>query len=220
MEKVKPIYRNKYIFAPHLDDEIIGCYSVLHEITAVIYFTNDYRVKSLIENDKCMYFIKNGKYIYFKNFDFSKITIDDLIYLPCKFDYHPLHKKVRNTYINLKCHKKFYTVDMNVPWLKEELNPKDKLELLKKLYPNEDIFIKNDKYWLFYGITDCDVIKFYKYKFYDHTFKINKKLSTAEISFIDRHIKQNNDIYKLYEFLQYNFKEYMLTIENDEVSIG
>ena len=139
----------RYIFAPHLDDEIIGCYSILEQIDLIIYFTKD---------DRCKSIINNNKYIHKSDFDFNTIDINDTIYLPCQYDYHPLHKHIRLKGLRLKCNKNFYSVDMNVPWLKEEQYPDKKANYLKEIYPTVDM--KNDKYTLFKGIIENDIIEY------------------------------------------------------------
>lgn len=140
------------ILAPHLDDEIIGCYSVLFEnvITSmqkakVVYFQKDYRSDNIP-------MIPNVEYLQWDGG--LRSDESDTIYIPSKFDYHPLHKKVNRIGRTLHGKKLFYSVEMNVPWLEEETNWRAKKELFNKLYPKEDM--KNDKYWLFKSIKPYD----------------------------------------------------------------
>ncbi|MEO6303592.1 MAG: hypothetical protein ABIP51_10495 [Bacteroidia bacterium] len=153
------------VLAPHLDDEVIGCFSIWDKIDTVVYYTKDYRIIGLrnrletFEDNN-----ENGFHIpefeFSGNFDFSSITEKDTIYIPSKFDFHPLHKVVRNFGLGLPAKKMFYSVEMNVPWLEEEDDSDLKLELLKKLYPKEDLFLTNAKYYLFKSIKEFDDISY------------------------------------------------------------
>jgi hypothetical protein len=69
--------------------------------------------------------------------------------------------------LGLKGDKMYYSVEMNVPWLEEEKSPENKLALLKLLYPKEDLFIHNAKYYLFHSIKAYDDITFRKLKYSD-----------------------------------------------------
>jgi len=142
----------KYIFAPHLDDEVIGCYSILDTIDTIIYWTNDYRVSNIPSFPESL----KDKYILNTDFDFSIIDKEDIIYLPSKYDYHPLHRKVREFGMSFDCIKMYYSIEMNVPWLEEELDSKGKLELLRQMYPNESLFETNEKYYLFKSVKEYD----------------------------------------------------------------
>lgn len=186
----------EYIFAPHLDDEIIGCYSIIKEVDYVIYFTKDYREGILKES--WVKALNLPTYIYKDDFNFNVIKEEDTIYLPSKYDYHPFHKLVRNKYINYNCKKLFYSVEMNVPWLEEEEDKLGKLELLKKMYPNEDLFIKNDKYWIFKSIKKYDDIIFFKYQVNDFKILINQELNFKILLMLHKF----DNILKIQNFLQ------------------
>ena len=146
------------VFAPHLDDEIIGCYSVLQDIDLIVYFTKDYREESLqAVKNKRKFFGKVVTYMHFDSWD-KQTTEEDIIYLPSKYDYHPEHKKVRNIGLSFLGKKMFYSVEMNVPWLEEEIDPTTKEEVFDLYYPAESML--NDKYWLFKSIKSYDDIIF------------------------------------------------------------
>ena len=135
----------KVILAPHLDDEVIGCYSILEQVDKVVYWLKDYRMDN-----------PRAKFEHYKGFNFEQLTGDDTVYMPSKYDYHPLHQKVRYFGLGLPCKKMFYSVEMNVPWLEEEKDAKGKKEMFNKMYPMEDM--PNDKYWLFKSIKPYDDI--------------------------------------------------------------
>ena len=147
--KMEQKLKNKHIIiAPHLDDEIIGCYSILDKIDLIIYHTKDYRETAIKDNPKYIHF---GTFLY--NYTLHKSCT---IYLPSKYDYHPRHNYLTQVYKKYKCKKMYYSVEMNVPWLEEEEDPGSKQALFDKLYPDEDM--KSDKYFLFKSIKPYDDI--------------------------------------------------------------
>ena len=146
----------KVILAPHLDDEIVGCYSILDEDCVVVYWHEDYRTPPDIG-------------VEFVRFDGNSEEVERIIedaaevYIPSKHDYHPLHKEV-NAWAEQNipeegCIKYWYSVEMNVPWLQEEEDPEGKQLFLKAHYPDEHTTLnKSDKYWLFKSIQPYDDI--------------------------------------------------------------
>lgn len=146
----------KIILAPHLDDEVIGCYSIWSTLDRIYYFHQDYRANTL----------PDGRYMPWGSGTADTISEQDTVYLPSKYDMHPLHRRVRCIGLSLPGKKFFYNVEMNVPWLQEENNPKGKRRFFKNLYPLEyETINKSDKYFLFKSIQPFDdiiwaVIKF------------------------------------------------------------
>jgi hypothetical protein len=139
------------ILAPHLDDEVIGCFSVLMEAERVIYFHRDYREEAIKNNIKYYAWEDHKDELTFKD--------TDTIYIPSKYDYHPLHRKVRQIGLTLPGKKMFYSVEMNTPWLEEEEHPEDKRAFFEHRYPGEwETISKNDKYFLFKSIKPYDDI--------------------------------------------------------------
>jgi len=142
------------ILAPHLDDEIIGCYSILGQVDLVVYFHQDYREQEIP-------LIPGLRYVHWDEFcgRTMSTSLDDVIYLPSRYDYHPLHREVRAKGLALLGKKMFYSVEMNVPWLEEEEDPRGKKDLLQKMYPGEvETISKSDKYLLFKSIQPFDEI--------------------------------------------------------------
>jgi len=174
--KMEQKFTNKsIIIAPHLDDEIIGCYEYLKEIDYVIYFTKDYRIEH-INN-----LVKSGGH----EFNFEYIHIDDaapgdiqncILYLPSKFDHHPYHHTVRKAIVrNISGNNifRYYNIEMNSPFLEECSNPEDKLRLLKKYYPGEKLFINDEKYWLFNCVVGDENIVYNTFYPLDKTIKVS-----------------------------------------------
>jgi hypothetical protein len=135
------------VLAPHLDDEVIGCYSVLQEVDAVVYFTRDYREDAV--GDSLLYHHADA-------FNLSELTPKDRVLIPSRWDYHPKHREVRKIGLGLCAEPLFYSVEMNVPWLEEEEDPEGKRKAFDELYPQEEM--PNPKYWLFRSIKPYDEV--------------------------------------------------------------
>jgi len=206
----------KYIFAPHLDDEILGCYSILKEINYIIYFTSDYRTNTIQDN---------RQYIYYDDFDFKTIKSDDYIYLPSQYDYHPKHKEVNKFGYTIDAIRNFYSIEMNVPWLEEEKHPTKKREIFNEMYPGEDM--KSDKYFLFKSIKSYDSYNYFSTKYTFNDFTINIDISdVSKIMFSDSENKNittiiNNNhnitdiINKLNVLCNQRFDVVKITVNND-----
>jgi hypothetical protein len=150
------------VLAPHPDDEIIGCYSVWDQIDLVLYVQQDYRAKQLSSRPDAM----RPMYRSITLAEIEGIVTTGTLYIPSQYDYHPLHREVRARAIGLSCKKMFYSVEMNVPWLEEEENPKKKRSLFERMYPEEvDTISKSDKYFLFKSIKPFDEMMWASVKF-------------------------------------------------------
>ena len=159
---------SKYvIFAPHVDDEMIGCFNLINEgkIDAVYYFydlTED-RIQEAENAAKLFGFevIMGG---FSKEF-FMTSAKDVIILAPNIHDEHPHHKEVNRLAKQLPNKKLYYSVDMNVK--KEVLaNYDTKRTALTSLYPSQKkLFEKDDKYHLFESILEDDSDKMIWVKF-------------------------------------------------------
>ncbi len=154
-----------FVLAPHLDDEIIGCYSVLPTVDYVLYFHKDYRAKDLAPNYYHVDLNRHGSdlisqgQVFTQGVGYNVVKSDDTVYLPSRYDYHPLHRKVRKFGLGLPGKKMFYSVEMNTPWLEEEFDPPGKKLLLTERYPGEVATLsKSDKYFLFKSIKPFDEV--------------------------------------------------------------
>ena len=149
------------ILAPHLDDEIIGCFSVLKPGDLVLFFKDDYRANDINRKGYPWTFEQIGLE------DSPVLVPDDILYIPSRYDYHPLHRAVNRfgTAVKHK-HKRWYSVEMNTPWLEEEADPVAKSALFRSHYPGEvGTICKNDKYFLFKSIQPFDEIIWASVKF-------------------------------------------------------
>jgi len=182
----------RYIFAPHLDDEVLGCFSILDSIDNIIYFTRDYREAAIVNDIR---------YIQSDNFDFSKIKKTDEIYIPSRFDYHPKHKEVNQFGYTIDAIRFFYSIEMNVDWLEEEKNPTAKREYFDKLYPNEDM--KNDKYFLFKSIKPYETLSEIGNIFQFESGSVQITLSNNS----NKQVKYT-DIKYIYDYIIYAYAEF------------
>lgn len=137
----------KIILAPHLDDEVIGCYSILDKVDVIAYMTIDYR-RAAIEND--------SRYVHHLQFNWDALNVADTIYAPSRFDFHPEHNRARTLALRTSATVWFYSIEMNVPWLELETDPDGKRALIERLYPLELLRLRSEKYVLFKSIKPYD----------------------------------------------------------------
>lgn len=146
--------RNKVIFAPHIDDEVIGCWRILSkgEVSDVYYFydcTPERQSEAIAASRKfgfVAHFVKPG--------ELPTIDKDKIIYLPHIRDAHHHHKLVNyagKTYPNAQ---RYYSVDMSAPFdVLDVLDQSSKRIDLLELFPSQHKLLSDDKYHLF----ECDV---------------------------------------------------------------
>jgi hypothetical protein len=153
------------IFAPHCDDETIGCWTLLSErkIDAVYYFF-ELSEQRRIEARNCaeMYgflpYFNTGSTLY----AFTSLwEPGDTVYVPHIKDNHPHHKTInqlaKSEASKLGLVLKYYSVDMNTKELTVLEKGSQKREDLITLFPSQDtLWGGDDKYWLFESLSDTD----------------------------------------------------------------
>lgn len=152
--------KNYIIFAPHIDDELLGCFTYLKSksVKKVLYFFE--LSKERVEEAKRSADFFGFEPVFLKKItDASKhITEEDLLLVPHKKDNHPHHQIVNMYSSHLKNKKKYYSVDMRRNLT--SLTPEDstiKLSYLNEFYPSQKkLWTKNEKYILFESISDTD----------------------------------------------------------------
>ncbi len=156
------------ILAPHVDDEVIGCFTALDRglITDVVYFFD-------ITKDRWDEALDSAEYFGFNAWQGDETFValptdleynlgpEDTLFIPTAKDSHIDHSRIsrlgRELKLGKKCQLVFYTVDMNsfqAP-LPPELRDKKKTAL-KKLFPSQSILLEDEKYHLFEGYTEKD----------------------------------------------------------------
>lgn len=146
------------ILAPHIDDELIGCYSILHDIDEVYYFFD-------ITEERKIEALNTGKKFNFKcNFNEPvDINYNDIVYVTTSMDLHRDHKYVnrlaKSIQLDLDFVLKFYSIDMNrKPKFLSDLHQQKKKDMYE-LYPSQKgLFDSNEKYFLFEDIFDNDFV--------------------------------------------------------------
>lgn len=155
------------IIAPHPDDEVIGCWSVLKNMENTIDVLYEYELTETRMNEAR----KTANILAFtpffgqgpdndggKHWDVKGSYYDE-IYIPCRQDLHPHHKQVNSLYRSVATH--FYSVDMNAgAACLDKIAAEEKRDFLIQHYPSQlKLWDRDDKYWLFEHIrtTDFDI---------------------------------------------------------------
>lgn len=146
------------IIAPHYDDEIIGCSSILmNPITKpiIVYLQDDekrkkeaLKLKNYINNIQVQLFQKSIPSIF--------LNPSNVLYFPdFYFETHPDHRKwgaVGEDLLRQGFKVVFYSINMQTPFIFEVKEPILKKNLLDKVYPSQRNLWKFDaKYYLFEG---------------------------------------------------------------------
>lgn len=148
------------IVAPHPDDEVIGCYSILmnKEISPIIIYTENVLNERRGEALKLKNFIPNIKIQFFqKTIPGNLLSPNNTYYFPDPyFEFHPAHRSagaIGEAMMRENKHNViFYNVNMQAPYIFEVANPFDKKSILNKVYPSQKSLWKNEaKYYLFEG---------------------------------------------------------------------
>lgn len=151
------------ILAPHVDDEVIGCFSLLDKnlVDEVYYF---FEVDKTREAEA----IQSGK-----RFDFTPVFMkfdgvirpkdladrigERIVLAPNIRDAHPHHKQVNLIAKQLPQTKNYYSVDMNTRFrVLDEKERTDKKHALHTLFQSQARVLSNEKYHLFESIQPSD----------------------------------------------------------------
>ena len=162
------------VLAPHVDDELIGCWRqiVNQEVTAVIYFFD------LFEDRIAEAQAFSDKYsipIYFSDGDPEKFIrgrfdSETPVLAPNIGDNHVHHKMVNNIAKRYFSNIQYYSIDMNVEFdVLEPDQQKQKREALLELYPSQASLFEDEKYWLFESCVPSDMIYAYSSRIMTHS---------------------------------------------------
>lgn len=149
------------IVAPHIDDEMIGCFSILcnQEIEPIIIYTsicNEERkqeallLKKYLPNVKIQMFTKHIPSQFMS--PLNSFYFPD----PC-FETHPEHRRVGmigEEILRDKICKEviFYSTNMSAPYIHEISNANYKKNMLNKIYKSQkSLWEYENKYFLFEG---------------------------------------------------------------------
>ena len=165
------------ILAPHVDDELIGCFTRLQNrsIDHVIYFFELTPERKKEAKAAAEHF---GFIPIFARPDSMKLVMDTVkdntVLLPACTDSHPDHKYINRRFRNKFKRIEFYSVDLGTCLQEKKTlefvpeNPycdtQRKRDLLNTLYPSQSELWKRDSsYWLFESIVGCDYSTLYRY---------------------------------------------------------
>ena len=145
------------ILAPHVDDELIGCFRQLSRgvVNDVFYFF-DLDTERKIEAERTA-----QAFGFTPHFKFEEKLLDKnaTLYVPNIADWHPDHKAVNYLAKSLPNPKRYYSVDMNTIF--DLLSPamqSFKKRMLLELYPSQEKLLgSNDKYFLFESDLPFDI---------------------------------------------------------------
>jgi hypothetical protein len=150
------------IFAPHIDDEMIGCHSLLvkGEVTEVYYFFEYFenRVNEALKTSDQFGFATRCvlDLVKFENAFHSLFDPDDIIFVPRIKDHHPDHQTVNHMAKRHHSNLLFYSVDMNDgpnTYTESDVKKND----LYQFYPSQkDYFDHHPQCYLFEHISKSD----------------------------------------------------------------
>lgn len=155
------------IFAPHIDDEVIGAWRLLNErkISSVYYFHDLYQKR--VEEAKLCATCYKFEPRFVTNKDELSFEPDTIILVPHIKDSHPHHKVVNAFAKTLPNKKYYYSVEMNVD--KEVLTGKQQAKKASELnanFPSQQELFKSDaRYALFESLVDKDYTEFVEFEF-------------------------------------------------------
>jgi len=149
--------RDITILAPHPDDEVIGCYSLLDVWNSgtVVYFAwNPQRKAEAIKSGE-----EIGHNTVFSSLDDPGIKGSDVLLVPSIADNHPLHQAVNHLSYTMKANTRvFYSTEKNISFepLPEEMVER-KTKHLNLFYPSQrGLWDRDQKYVLFEGFRTKD----------------------------------------------------------------
>ena len=146
------------IIAPHPDDCLIGCYSLIKKglIDKIVYLdATPERYDYAKEAGKQLGFrVAFLRYRYL--IDFLQKNSKDTFLVPDIADTHLLHKFTNCAGRLSGCGLGYYTTEMNTGYTKElsERDKEEKRAMLNKYYPDQKSLWENDwRYFLFEGVV-------------------------------------------------------------------
>lgn len=162
--------RTDVIFAPHVDDEVIGCWKILNaQSVSDVYYFFDASSKRCDEALACA-----AKFGFTPHFvtDATELTSINFsgktLHIPNIKDAHIQHKMVNYIGRKLPCtDMRFYSIDMNVQFnVLTSTEQREKRADLLELFPSQEkLLTSTDKYFLFESslVKDYSSLATYRY---------------------------------------------------------
>lgn len=184
------------ILAPHVDDEMIGCWSVIsnpdNEVTVHYFFElseeRKKEAKRMLDA-----FDPQGSRRWAINwsggFDDVEATIEqyDEVYCPSRRDSHADHRAINARFRLRASH--FYSVDMVDGVYLGDMQSERKRDTLNFCYPSQnELFASDAKYWLFESITTQDYLDLVTFKWFDFELTIPRTAYSKVYAFLNQSI--------------------------------
>jgi LmbE family N-acetylglucosaminyl deacetylase len=144
-----------HILAPHADDELIGCFSLLQvalaHVEVVYYATSDAMSEAKASSDTYGFDVRHIEQFSFPDFGKGVLYLAPDPY----YELHPEHRRFGN--IGMELLRKggqvmFYVTNMQAPYICEQPLFDVKRNMLNRLYPGKsDLWALDHKYFLFEG---------------------------------------------------------------------
>lgn len=145
------------IWAPHPDDEIIGCSLVLNQNCRVCYYSVNGDIDDLNAIEKVVNWYGCETYFIYSDDDYIGVKWRTVYAPDPAVDMHPIHQKLGHMAQDLFRRGQIerlmlYTTSMNAPYIFEVKDPQAKLAALNHCYPHKaDLWKYDHRYWLFEG---------------------------------------------------------------------
>lgn len=144
------------IFAPHIDDETIGCFRYIqNNLVDTVYFF--YECTEVRKTEAISLSLVYGFNVVFDSI-MPVIDKDKIILVPNCHDHHEHHRAINKlAKIHYTNQLKYYSVDMNVhkDILPDNIRHEKKIAL--NFYQSQFTLLSDEKYHLFESITDDDM---------------------------------------------------------------
>lgn len=145
------------IVAPHADDELIGCFSVLcgeDTVKPIIIYTEEMNEKRQKEVLLLKEFIDIKAQTFLKTIPPNMMVPGNKFFFPDPInETHPTHRAqgmMGEGLARMGLDVTFYSTEMNVPWKREVVDPDKKEKLLNSIYKSQaDLWRYEKKYILF-----------------------------------------------------------------------
>ena len=137
-----------YIYTPHGDDEIIGCYEIIRR------YPNDVVIVAMNKQAFLECSERHSTVLLFTPC-FRTIPSSRHYFPDPTYERHPEHRKaggIGEEWARKGADVLFYTTNMNAPYIHEVNTPAEKRQMLDSLYPEKgDLWKYENQYFLFEG---------------------------------------------------------------------